>query len=116
MLISYTAMLIKPEFYNHLLHGVLIGGFALMTLSVAVRVVMAHGGWSLEEEISSKTILWVAAALSLATGIRVFAIHQAGLSYFGHLAVASTLFTLGIVIWFSEFGKKMKRSGQEGKR
>src|SRR5690606_3120138 len=56
ILVSYGGMIFRPDFYIQLLHGVLIGGFTLITLSVAVRVVLAHGGFSLEEEIRSRVI------------------------------------------------------------
>lgn len=115
ILVSYVGMAINPELYTHYLHGVLIGGVSIMTLSVAVRVVLAHGGFSLDEELSSKTIVAVVGLLVLATLIRVFARDHNGLSYLGHLGVASAIFLIALSVWFLGFRSKLKVSGREGK-
>lgn len=114
MLASYLGMLIQPELYIHFLHGVLIGGFSLMTLSVAVRVVLAHGGFSLDEELGSKVIVAVAGLLTLSGFVRVFARDHQGLSYLGHLGVASAIFLTALAVWFFGFRSKLKTSGREG--
>ncbi len=52
-------VLVIPSFQLQLAgaHILYIGGFALLTLLISTRVVLAHGGKSLDAEVSSKSII-----------------------------------------------------------
>jgi uncharacterized protein involved in response to NO len=61
-------------------HLVFIGGFGLLTMGIATRVVVSHGGWSLDDEprlLHPTALLALAAALVARVGAELVSAHTA---------------------------------------
>jgi len=82
------------------LHLVFIGGLALLTLMVATRVTVAHGGASLDLELSAQAILGTAFFFGASAAARSLA----GSDYRGWLMIAAAvLFLTALGTWFGRF-------------
>lgn len=85
-----------PEYGVQWFHLTYIGGFGMMTFTVASRVIISHGGHSMDFEKKSKAPLVVVVLLSLAAITRVAA------PYFDYLLLlkwASAFWILGTLVW-----------------
>lgn len=73
VLLPLGTLLSTPLFNNPLAgaHVLYIGGFVLMTLLISTRVVLAHGGESLNYEISSKRVITFSLCLVAASFLRL---------------------------------------------
>lgn len=87
-----------PAYYVHLAHLTFIGGFSLMTLMVATRVVLAHGGFGLELELRSKTLHFVGAMVLISALTRVTAPWIPNV-YWSHLAYAALTWVIAMSVW-----------------
>lgn len=92
--------------WNHLsqLHLGYIGGFMLITLMVATRVTLSHGGVGLQKEIGAWPLFAVTALILLAAIARV--------AMFGNLAsswLSSSVVLLisAVILWVLNIGKTM---------
>lgn len=94
-----------PSLGIHALHFVFMSGFGLMTLMVACRVSLAHGGYGLELEMSSQSLRWAGVLILLAGVTRVTAPLTS--SYFNHLGYAAGVWILAIVVWSAVFLPKI---------
>lgn len=92
----------------HGLHLMFICGFGLMTLMIASRVTLAHGGYDLEIEINSRAIRWAGALTLLAAGARTAAPLTS--TYMDHLGYAAALWIAALVIWSGAFLPKILKS------
>lgn len=90
-----------PNMGIHGMHFTFISGFGLMTLMIASRVTLAHGGYDLTLELKSKTLLWTSSLVILSAITRVIAPYS--LTYFNHLAYASATWIVAMVIWVIPF-------------
>lgn len=74
-LLALGTLLSIPYFGYSLagLHVLYIGGFVLITLLISTRVVLAHGGQSLDYEISSRKVTAFIACLIVASVLRLLA-------------------------------------------
>jgi uncharacterized protein involved in response to NO len=97
-----------PSLGVHALHLMFIGGFGLMTLVIASRVTLAHGGYDLEIELSSGGIRWAGAFVLLASLTRVSA--PLTPSYIHHLGYAASAWVVAILIWSSAFVPRILKS------
>jgi uncharacterized protein involved in response to NO len=95
MVIPYALIPFWPGNKLALLHLVFIGGFSLVTLMIATRVVLAHGGHSLQTEKSSPFVAAVIFTFVVAAVLR-------SLSYFDW---AAALWLVAAVTWFSVVGR-----------
>jgi uncharacterized protein involved in response to NO len=84
---------------QHLLY---IGGFALITLMIGTRVMLAHGGSDLTYEIRGSHISIAALFLSLAAGLRWYAGAFATSAW---MIIAALLFIGAILLWLYKFYK-----------
>ncbi len=91
----------------HMMHGIYVGGMSLMALCVATRVVLAHGGFALTPEISSKGFLLCGTLCIIAAMTRMAAAFLPPESYFLHLAYASSSLALGFIFWAVAIGYKL---------
>lgn len=92
-------------------HVSFIGGICLVTLLVSTRVVLSHGGASLEEEIRSRRIALMTILILLAMIFRLFAGEMVmGVS----LQVASGTLILAFLIWLYRFVQIEKWGGVKG--
>jgi uncharacterized protein involved in response to NO len=95
-----------PQYRVEALHLVFVGGFSILILAIAMRVVLAHGGYPLEWEQRSWPLrigiaLFVVAALARA-GARF-----AENSYLEHLGLAGVLWMSGLVVWGAVLVKRI---------
>lgn len=95
---------IFPEFGVHAAHLVFIMGYGLVTLMVASRVILAHGGYSLEHESKSRVYALFSTALIIAALTRFTAPWTP--SYTQHLGYAAGVWVIGVIIWGVYFTPK----------
>ncbi|MCM2354924.1 MAG: NnrS family protein [Pseudobdellovibrio sp.] len=90
------------------LHVLYIGGFVLITLLISTRVVLAHGGESLDYEISSKKVTAFIACLIMASLLRLLAnTHSTS-----NLVLFSFLFFVAaLVLWTIKMLKVETKNG-----
>lgn len=102
LLISGTWLAaLVPAYSVHFFHVVYIGSFSLVTFLVATRVLLAHGGFDLGKEVSSRRLLASAACIIAATLARAFAQLQS--DYVLWLYVSATLWSVGALVWAGTF-------------
>ncbi|HRO66221.1 MAG TPA: NnrS family protein, partial [Pseudobdellovibrionaceae bacterium] len=93
----------------HLLHAAYIGGFALITVMVAVRVVLSHGGKSLEFELKNRSLAGIAALLLTAGFLRsAWPMWKPG-DVFSIAAVASGFWLAALTVRWLNVGRKIDR-------
>lgn len=104
MVFSYLALAVMNGAVLPILHFVFIGGFTLVTLMVATRVTIAHGGESLDLELKSKTLILTSVTLL----ISAFSRFQNGSQFSGFwMNLAVLFFLIGLYTWFIRFFKIM---------
>lgn len=95
-----------PAFHIHAIHITLVSGLSLMTLLVASRVTLSHGGFGVSMEKTSKRFKWVSLLIFAAMLARVVAPLTPQI-YARHLGYASMLWLIGLVAWAWAFLPKM---------
>lgn len=95
-----------PGYRTTLLHLTYAGGFGLMTLIIATRVVVAHCGFDDFWDRGSVAVYGVVVAASLGVVIRVWAPFWPIL-YWGTLALAAGFWLLASLIWAAVFVPKL---------
>lgn len=98
LLLGQWGATLWPAYRQHSLHVVFVSGLGLMTLMIATRVSLAHGGHGLELEKNSKAIVAGSLLIILAAATRVSAAFSAHI-YQSHLVYASCAWILGLVVW-----------------
>lgn len=93
------ALEVTPVSSKHLLY---IGGFLLITIMVGTRVMLAHGGESLEYEIQSKKLMLIALFAGVAALLRLVASADIQ-SVFMQLSIFIAVFSLSA--WLQVFVK-----------
>lgn len=88
----------SAEFSPHVLHLVFVSGFGLMTLLIASRVTLSHGGYGVELEQQSRVFPIMGWLVLIAAFTRVTA-PWVPRYYLHHLAYASLLWVLGLAVW-----------------
>lgn len=112
--LSFFLSWLKPAMYITWLHLLFIGCFALITFAVATRVTLAHGSYSTDLEMKSKTLWWVIGLLVLGVLSRVGYGFTANLLWrksWLHLAATFWVFALGA--WCYSYLKKIFVSGPQ---
>lgn len=101
-LLGYATAGFFPQIRLAAQHIVFIGGFSLVTLMVATRVTLAHGGASLDLELRNPAIRWVLASFTASLILRTLAFSSlpAGLIY-----SAGAMFLVALAIWLKAFTK-----------
>lgn len=101
-----------PDFSIAWCHILFIGCFSLMTFAVATRVTLAHGAYSLEHEIKSKT-LWVFLLLVMfALIFRIAYGLSSGLNR-GHLLhIAISFWFAAVLSWCFSFFRRIYKAGE----
>lgn len=98
--ISHIFLLLSPVYSLAAAHVLYIGGFSLLTLLIATRVILAHGGQTLEYEVSSKRTVFILVLLAFSSLGRYLI--GANITSAWLLAVVA-LFIVAILIWISKF-------------
>jgi uncharacterized protein involved in response to NO len=96
--LGYLAMALLPSRQVTLLHVVFITGFGLLTLTVATRVILGHGGRSDLFESKLWSMRGLAALTVLAMLVRISADWMPELRL-SHYAYAGLIWAAGAVIW-----------------
>ncbi|MBL8013231.1 MAG: NnrS family protein [Candidatus Omnitrophica bacterium] len=95
---GYWGAALLPDFQKEMLHITFIGGFSLMTFSVASMVILTHAG-AIELLRKPLWVLWtVAAGLTIALAERFLAVIFAD-QYFRWLGYSSACWMLAAIIW-----------------
>jgi len=98
LLVGQWGTTLWPAYRLHFLHLIFISGLGLMTLMIATRVTLSHGGHDTGLEKNSKALLIGGVLLVAAALTRV----SAGFSsriYQSHLIYASCAWLVGLVVW-----------------
>ena len=82
----------------HFMHLFYVGGLSLMTLLVATRVTLSHGGHGIGMELKSKT-LFVLVILFILAALTRFSAGLLPAQYQSHLLYAALIWILGLVWW-----------------
>lgn len=99
-----------PAYGLHMMHLTYIGGFGLMTFTVASRVTLAHGRFDLSFETESKSLFALGLFFIIAAVVRVLAPFT-GPNYMNSLEAAAAVWVLGLTLWCLVFVRKMIRLG-----
>lgn len=97
---SHVISLLNSSYNLAAIHVLYIGGFSLLTLLIATRVILAHGGQTLEYEVSSKRTISILVLLVISSLGRYFVGAQITSAW---LLTVVILFLLAILIWISKF-------------
>lgn len=97
----------------HGIHLMFIAGFGLMTILVASRVTLAHGGYDLAYERSSRALLWAGLFIVIAALTRITAPLMPSY-YLRHLAYAALVWNAGIAVWACVFVPRIFRRARGG--
>lgn len=107
--VPYTLVPLLPSFELHLLHLAYIGGLGLMTLMVAVRVVLSHGGQPMEFELNGRSLGVVGLLLAATASIRALFPLLWPQWTFPIAAAAGILWLAALVVWWAGVGRRIDR-------
>ena len=99
---------LAPAYRVDLLHVIFMGGFTLLILAVAMRVVLSHGGHALTLERRSWP-LRIGIGTGLCALLARVAAPFAPESFFDHLGIASALWTFGLLFWGGHVVRLIRR-------
>jgi uncharacterized protein involved in response to NO len=108
LVLSQWGVALFPTYRIHALHVLFMAGLALMTLMIATRVCLSHGGHGTGLEKNSKALLFGALLIIFAALTRL----SAGFTpkiYESHLIFASYTWILGLLVWGVIFLPKILR-------
>lgn len=88
-------------------HVYFISGFALLTLMIAGRVTLSHGGFSLDFERRSRTIYYVIVFSILSGLLRFLPSMSNHLGFEVYIALSWLAWFTFILIWFVTYGAKL---------
>lgn len=109
LFVPYYLMLFVPGAEIHWLHLVYVGGLGLMTLMVAVRVVLAHGGAGFDKEAWSPGLAAAAVLMIAATLIRSVGPSLRPADSFASFALAAGLWLVALALWWLTFGRHVEK-------
>lgn len=98
LLIGQWGLTLFSDYRIHFLHLVFISGLGLMTLMIATRVCLSHGGHGNQLEIKSKAVLAAAIFIAVSAMTRLSAGFASAI-YQSHLLYAAIAWVIGLLIW-----------------
>ncbi len=98
MVVGLVGATLFEVYYIHLIHLFYVSGLSLLTLMIASRVILSHGGHDGQLEVRSKSLIVVTGFLILAALTRLSAGFMPEL-YLSHLLYAASVWIFGILIW-----------------
>lgn len=104
----YYGMLLFPGAEIHWLHLTYIGGLGLMTLMVAVRVTLAHGGAGFEKEAWSPGLAAAAALFLVAAFVRALVPIGWPIDSLNAFAAAACCWIVGLSFWWMTLGRHLR--------
>lgn len=96
MIFGYALIAIFPDQRLAFLHIVFIGGFGLLTMMIATRVLLSHAGHPLVMEVRSKAFVLTILLSALASGFRAQS----------WWTMSATLWSLSVLIWVMRLGRE----------
>lgn len=108
LFVPYYLMMFFPAGRVHWLHLTYIGGLGLMTIMVAVRVVLAHGGAGFDKEVRSPGLIAATAALLIATLVRTLLPLWDPSVSFQAFSLAGALWIIGTALWWMTLGRHIR--------
>ena len=111
VLIGFIGQLYQP-YRVHFLHLLYIGGFGLMTMMVAVRVILSHGGHGLQMESKSHALWWVGGFVVVSALLRLAAAFW-GDVHWDLIAGAGIIWCVACLIWAFVFLPRLMRIKEE---
>jgi uncharacterized protein involved in response to NO len=106
MVLGYLCASFFPTYYVHFMHLFYISGLSLMTIMIASRVTLSHGGHDMAIESKSKAMIAVIFLFILAALTRMSAGFLPS-QYLSHLFYAATVWIVGMTVWGVIFLPKM---------
>jgi uncharacterized protein involved in response to NO len=110
LIIGLWLYALLPSLGIHAAHLYLIGAFGLMTLMIASRVTLAHGGYELQIEINSRIFTVTGGLIILAALTRFTAPWTQNITH--HLAYAAITWILALLVWATSFVPRMVRKSK----
>lgn len=104
-----------PGYRLEVLHVLFIGGFGMMVLTIATRVVISHGNYPLELEKKSVALASSGILLMISLVFRSIA-SLMGAKYYIFLGIAGAFWMIGLVWWGTIFVPKMIFINRTGKQ
>lgn len=98
LVIGYLLIFFLPENFLPLLHIVFIGGFSCITIMIATRVVLAHGGHSTDLELESSALLLVGLLFLVSAAARAI----------NMIEVAAIFWLVAVLVWSFKFGRYLR--------
>ena len=98
VLFSLWGAAIHPQYRVEVLHVLFIGGFGMMILGIATRVIVSHGKYPSEIEKTSPWLGiagWILFAALIVRSISTLT----GPYYFAMLGIAGALWMIGLLLW-----------------
>ncbi len=105
----YALLPLFPSFERHLLHLAYIGGLGLMTLMVAVRVVLSHGGQPMDFELNGRSLGVVGFLLAATASTRALLPLIWPQWTFPIAAAAGIAWFAALLIWWGWVGRRIDR-------
>ncbi len=112
---SFFMTWLQPQNFVTWFHLLFIGCFGIITFSVATRVTLAHGAYSTDIEIHSKSLWWVLGFLIFGLISRLLYGFSGELWKKSYLHLAATFWLLAIGIWCASFFVKIFKPGPQSK-
>jgi len=112
MPLAYALMAVWPERSFSLLHLLFIGGFSLLTIIVASRVVLGHSGQSEKFRATLWPVLIMSALVTLAMLTRVSADWMPAIRL-SHYAYAAVAWAAGVLVWIIFILPGVRRKDEE---
>ena len=112
LVVGLWAPVAAPAYAVHGLHISFIGGFGLMTLMIAARVTLAHGGYPAGLEVRLRAFPWIAGFALLAAFTRAAAFVDPRI-YLHHLGYAAVAWVGAALLWLKAFGPRIVHLQEE---
>lgn len=107
ILLGYWGQFIfYPDYYIGFRHLILIGGFVMITISLASRVCLAHSDFVEMTRFKNKVFTFIALLIFISAWTRLSA-DILLFTYRNHLIYAASLWALALMIWLSYFYVKI---------
>lgn len=108
LVIGLILQVIWPQYFVHIVHVQLIGGYCVLIFAVATQVCVSHGGYSIQLTKTSKALALTTVFLIGAWATRIFAPMISRL-YVSHLGYAAATWIAALLLWGWIFIPKIVR-------
>lgn len=98
LVLGHTGASLFLEYKIHFMHLFYIGGLSLMTILIATRVTLSHGGHDVRMEVKSKALFTIIALFLTAAVIRFIAGFWSD-EYQSYLLYAAVMWLFGLITW-----------------